>query len=108
MQDVTRTNWWKRMVLRTIAVTLIGLVILGPLAGTLVWSFAEKWYWPNVFPQEIGLKYWKTSLSGQSQVMESLWVSLVTAVIVVAWQCSSRFLQVMPLPGTMYLGRNFF
>jgi putative spermidine/putrescine transport system permease protein len=83
MQDVTRTNWWKRMILKTVAITLIGLVILGPLAGTLVWSFAEKWYWPNVFPQQVGLKYWKTSLSGQSQVMESLWVSLVIAVIVV-------------------------
>ena len=83
MQDVTQSNWLKRTILRTIAITLIGLAIVGPLAGTLLWSFAEKWYWPSVLPQEIGLKYWRTSLSGRSQVMDSLWISLVIAVIVV-------------------------
>lgn len=83
MQDVTQSNWLKRTILRTIAITLIGLAIVGPLAGTLLWSFAEKWSWPSVFPQEIGLKYWRTSLSGRSQVMDSLWISLVIAVIVV-------------------------
>jgi|SRR5690554_2506136 len=83
MQNITTLKWWRGMVLRTIGIVLIGLIICGPLAGTLLWSFAEKWYWPNVFPQEIGVKYWQNALSGQSQVMESLGISITIAVIVV-------------------------
>ena len=83
MQNVTTSKWWKKMILKTIIVVVIGLVIFGPLAGTLLWSFAEKWFWPGVIPQEFGLKYWRTSLTGQSQVLDSLGISLAIAIAVV-------------------------
>lgn len=83
MQNLIASNWWRGLFLKTIVIVLIGAFICGPLAGTLLWSFAEKWYWPNVFPQEIGVKYWKNALSGQSPVVESLGISIMIAVIVV-------------------------
>jgi len=50
--------------LRMGGVVLAGVVIFGPLSSLVIWSFAEKWYWPHLFPQQIGLFYWSKVLQG--------------------------------------------
>ncbi|MGE5572263.1 MAG: ABC transporter permease [Bacteroidota bacterium] len=76
--------WWKGTLARVVIATAVGFVIFGPLLGTLLWSFALKWYWPSPLPQEFGLKYWANALSGRSQVLDALSVSLLIALVVVA------------------------
>src|SRR5512143_1732700 len=49
---------------RTEGVVLAGVIIFGPLSSLVIWSFAEKWYWPHLFPQQIGLFYWAKVLQG--------------------------------------------
>ncbi len=83
MQNLTKSKWWQTMILKTIAMVLIGFIVFGPLMGTLLWSFAEKWFWPAAFPQELGLKYWKIAFTGQSPVLDSMAISITIALIVV-------------------------
>ncbi|MEW6230290.1 MAG: ABC transporter permease, partial [Bacillota bacterium] len=79
-----RSRWWHGAVARMLIVTVLGFVIFGPLVGTLLWSFALKWYWPSPVPQEFGVKYWSSALTGRSQVLNALWISIAIALIVVA------------------------
>jgi len=53
-----------RRTLRMCGVVGTALVICGPLSSLVIWSFAEKWYWPHLFPQQIGLFYWAKVLQG--------------------------------------------
>ncbi|HHY46353.1 MAG TPA: ABC transporter permease subunit [Firmicutes bacterium] len=84
MTGVKATKWWRAMILKLVIITILGFAIFGPLAGTLLWSFAIKWYWPSALPQEFGLKYWANALTGRSQVLDALWLSISIALIVVA------------------------
>ncbi len=49
---------------RTALVAILLAVIVGPLLGLVLWSVAERWYWPAVFPQQIGTKYWARITQG--------------------------------------------
>ncbi|MHB1653333.1 MAG: ABC transporter permease [Desulfitobacteriaceae bacterium] len=55
-------------------------VIFGPISSIVLWSLAQKWYWPHLFPQELGLFYWKKVLGGN--IMHSLALSFYIAIIV--------------------------
>ncbi|MDR7482358.1 MAG: ABC transporter permease subunit [Armatimonadota bacterium] len=46
------------MAARAALVALLCAVIVGPLASLVVWSVAERWHWPALVPQAVGLKYW--------------------------------------------------
>jgi len=69
-----------RMVLKTLGYALALFVIFGPLSSLVLWSFAEKWYWPHLFPQQYGTFYWKKVLGGN--MMDSLILSFEIAVVV--------------------------
>ncbi len=71
-----------RITLRIVAVVLILFIIIGPLVGIVLWSFAHRWYWPNPIPQEFGLRYWQMVFR-QGRILDSLLLSLTIAVIVV-------------------------
>ncbi len=53
-----------RQTLRMAGVAAAGVVICLPLSSLLIWSFAEKWYWPHLFPQQVGLFYWGKVFEG--------------------------------------------
>jgi putative spermidine/putrescine transport system permease protein len=75
------------------AVVLIVLCffIFGPMLALVLWSVAIKWFWPYVFPQEIGLDYWAQALGlqkslaiGAVSITEAFQTSMVIALLVVA------------------------
>ncbi len=65
---------------RVIGYGLALFVILGPISSLLLWSIAEKWYWPHLFPQQIGPMYWKKVLEGD--MMDALLLSFGIALVV--------------------------
>ena len=66
-------------------VALIGLVVgvLLPLVPPMIWSFAGNWFFPQIWPQQWGLKAWRYLLSPASQVGEALLNSTLLALAVV-------------------------
>ncbi|MDR7318260.1 ABC transporter permease subunit [Brevibacillus nitrificans] len=69
-----------RMSLKVIGYAAALLIIVGPLSSLVLWSFAEKWYWPHLFPQDFGLFYWKKVLDGT--MLDSLSLSFGIASLV--------------------------
>jgi putative spermidine/putrescine transport system permease protein len=61
-------------------VVLAGAAIFLPLSSLVIWSFAEKWYWPHLFPQQIGLFYWAKVLQGD--MLRALKDGFLIAVVV--------------------------
>ena len=68
------------------------LILFGPMLSLGLWSVAEKWFWPNMFPQEIGFSYWAQALGLQTSFaigavsiipafVRSIVIALVTVVL---------------------------
>jgi len=78
-----------RRTLRMAGTVLAAVVIFGPLSSLVIWSFAEKWYWPHLFPQQVGLFYWSKVLQGdmlralQDGFLIAVVVTILTLVITV-------------------------
>jgi putative spermidine/putrescine transport system permease protein len=79
----------RRRMLRLAGTVLAAVIIFGPLSSLVIWSFAEKWYWPHLFPQQVGLFYWSKVLQGdmlralQSGFLIAVVVTVLTLVITV-------------------------
>lgn len=60
--------------------------ILGPLAGLVVWSAAERWHWPALLPQEIGLKYWARITRGDlfGALVRGVGIATITTALALA------------------------
>lgn len=74
----------------TLLVLVIGFIVFGPITGLVLWSIALRWYWPHVFPQEIGADYWLQALGlqkslaiGGVSIVDSFTTSIIIAVVVV-------------------------
>ena len=65
---------------RVAVLTLIALVVFGPLTSLLLWAAAETWYFPHKLPVTYGLRYWHEVFKPTGNSMESMWNSLVVAV----------------------------
>ncbi len=61
-------------------VVLAAVIIFGPLSSLVIWSFAEKWYWPHLFPQQVGFFYWAKVLQGD--MLRALTDGFLIAVVV--------------------------
>ena len=65
-----------------IAPALIGAAILSPLIPIVIWSFAYRWYFPDLLPAAWSLRAWQYLFSGASQVgrgvAQGLSIALVT------------------------------
>ncbi|SMH37059.1 ABC transporter permease [Mesorhizobium australicum] len=72
--------WW---VPRAIALGLLAFVIFGPLTNLVLWTVAEKWYFPHALPLEYGLDYWGRVFSSRGNAMESLGNSVFVASMTV-------------------------
>ncbi len=72
-------NWLPR----TIILVLLALVIFGPLTNLLFWAMAEQWYYPHKLPVTYGFKYWAEVFKPTGNAVQSLWTSLLIAVLTV-------------------------
>ncbi|TXK76787.1 ABC transporter permease [Paenibacillus sp. N3.4] len=71
---------WGRITLRLVAYTATLFFVFGPLASLLLWSLAEKWFWPHPFPSQWGPRYWLKVFEGK--MMHSLTLSFEVAIMV--------------------------
>ncbi len=71
------TKFW-----RWLAVAVIFIAILGPIIPQIVWSFAFRWYFPDLLPSEWSLDSWQYVFSESSRVMEGLLNSVLIALTV--------------------------
>jgi ABC-type spermidine/putrescine transport system permease subunit II len=68
---------------RAMVLALVALVIFGPLVNLLIWAAAETWYYPHKLPVTYGTRYWQEVFKPTGNSMESLWNSLLVAVLTV-------------------------
>ncbi len=54
-------NWGFEIILFILSI----LILFGPMLSLGLWSVAEKWFWPHIFPQEVGFSYWAQALGIQ-------------------------------------------
>jgi ABC-type spermidine/putrescine transport system permease subunit II len=82
-----------KLFLKTIELILLVLsflMIFGPMMSLVLWSVAQKWYWPHPLPQEITFDYWKQALGiqkslaiGAVSIVPAFFLSLGIAVVTV-------------------------
>lgn len=72
--------WW---VPRGLVFGLMAFVIFGPLFNLLLWTVAEKWYFPHSLPLEYGFSSWAKVFSPRGGAVESLSNSIVVALLTV-------------------------
>lgn len=72
--------WW---VPRGILFGLMAFFIFGPLANLVLWTVAEKWYFPHSLPLEYGFSSWFKVFAPRGGALDSLRNSLVVAVLTV-------------------------
>lgn len=75
------------MTLKVVLTFVVLLLVVGPLVGIVLWSFARVWYWPSPVPQEFTLRYW-AEVFRQGRVLNSLMLSLRIALITVGLSIS--------------------
>ncbi|MDR7465238.1 MAG: ABC transporter permease subunit [Armatimonadota bacterium] len=93
-----------------LAAALFG-VIVGPLAGLVVWSVAERWHWPALIPQEVGLKYWARITRGDlfGALTRGVTIAVITTVLAlitavpVSYAAARRRLPLGPLVLMLFL-----
>ena len=78
--------------IQLIVIVILFFWIFAPFSSVVIWSIALKWYWPHIFPQEIGLDYWLEALgikkglaiTGAVSIIDALITSVMIALAVVA------------------------
>ncbi len=89
---------WIRWVAITSMVVFVGL----PIVTLMIWSFAFRWNFPNLFPTEWGTRAWQYVASDSSRAFEGLWNSTKLAVLVTLMAI------VVGLPASRALGQHEF
>ena len=84
--------------------TVVGVVVVVgvPLTVLIIWSFAFRWTFPDVLPEEWGLDAWSYTVSATSRVSEGVWNSIVIGLIVTALATA------IGLPAARVLGLHRF
>ncbi|WAP70955.1 ABC transporter permease [Jiella pelagia] len=88
--------WWLP---RALVLGLVAFAIFGPLANLLIWTVAERWYFPHTLPLEYGLSYWAKVFSPRGVAWESLGTSIGIALLTVL------FALALAIPAGYALGR---
>ncbi|KKB10245.1 ABC transporter permease [Devosia chinhatensis] len=60
---------------------LLSAAIIFPLVVVATWAFTEVWRYPNVIPQQFGLRFWNQTLS-RADVWSALTLSLQLSTVV--------------------------
>jgi len=71
---------WK-WVPRGILLGLLAFAIFGPLANLLLWTVAERWYFPSALPIEYGFSYWSKVFAPRGAAVSSLGTSAMVACL---------------------------
>ncbi|WP_421916033.1 ABC transporter permease [Mesorhizobium sp.] len=72
--------WWLP---RALILGLLAFIIFGPLLNLLLWTVAERWYFPHVLPLDYGFSVWTRVFSSRGNAMDSLKNSILVAVLTV-------------------------
>lgn len=72
--------WWLP---RGLVLGLLAFIIFGPLTNLVLWTVAERWYFPYALPLEYGFSYWQRVFSPRGNAMESLANSVFVATLTV-------------------------
>jgi len=72
--------WWLP---RAAILGLLAFIIFGPLLNLLLWTVAERWYFPHVLPLDYGFSVWRRVFSPRGGAMDSLQNSILVAVLTV-------------------------
>jgi putative spermidine/putrescine transport system permease protein len=74
-----------KITLKLVAFVITCFIIFGPLSGLVIWSFAEKWHWPALFPQELGPSYWLKAFQGDmmNSFVAGLKIAVITTIVVI-------------------------
>ncbi|MEJ2642191.1 MAG: ABC transporter permease subunit [Desulfosarcinaceae bacterium] len=75
--------------LRTVVILLLGCAIVLPFVPLFIWSFSDRWFFPDLLPARFGLRAWRYVFdTAGAQIIGALWqsvaVSAATALIAVA------------------------
>ena len=73
--------WWLP---RAAVLGALAFVIFGPLLNMLIWTVAERWYFPHTLPLDYGFSYWGRVFAPRGNAVQSLVASISIAVFTVA------------------------
>lgn len=73
--------WW---VPRAAILGGLAFVIFGPLINMLIWTVAERWYFPHTLPLDYGFTYWGRVFAPRGNAVQSLVASISIAFFTVA------------------------
>ena len=68
-----------KWMLRGVVFGLIAFAIFGPLVNMLLWTVAERWYFPHKLPLEYGFSFWGRVFAPRGGAPESLVNSIAIA-----------------------------
>lgn len=74
-------SWLQREGFGLVALLLLVIGILGPISTVLLWSFAEQWRYPALFPTRWGVSYWGETLS-RADIRQALPTSIIATLLV--------------------------
>lgn len=69
---------------RGLVLGLLAFLVFGPLTNLLLWTVAERWYFPNALPISYGFSFWARVFSPRGNAMEALGNSVLVASLTVA------------------------
>jgi len=72
--------WWLP---RAAVLGALAFVIFGPLLNMLVWTVAERWYFPHTLPIDYGFSYWSRVFAPRGNALQSLVASIGIALFTV-------------------------
>ncbi len=81
--DLSQTGLARKRLLRALhycAVILLIFLLLTPLLAFLFNAFSFRWFYPQLFPDELSLRAWESTFSANSKVPEALLNSTILAV----------------------------
>jgi ABC-type spermidine/putrescine transport system permease subunit II len=71
---------WARILLRAAVLGILAFLIFGPILNMLLWTVAERWYFPAKLPLSYGFTYWERVFAPRGNAVESLVNSILIAL----------------------------
>jgi len=81
LEFVRNLLWWLP---RAVIFGALAFVIFGPLLNLLIWTVAERWYFPHALPIDYGFSYWGRVFAPRGNAVQSLVASISIALVTVA------------------------
>lgn len=79
--ELSNLLWWLP---RAAILGGLAFVIFGPLLNMLIWTVAERWYFPHTLPLDYGFSYWGRVFAPRGNALQSLIASISIAFFTVA------------------------